>query len=261
MKKQVVWLGHNCWQLSLGTTHFLIDPYLSAPDAPCSAEDISCHYILISHGHADHCADALTIARRTGATVIAMAEVADWFAKRGAKNVEPMNIGGMVPARILSDAMGPASTNGVVLMTPALHSSTMPDGSPGGNSCGFLLAVRPDGNNIDVEPESEVQPLRAMFADAFVAYFACDTGYFSEMSLLGLLGIDAAFLPIGGRYTMGPSASLTAIDALKPRHVFPSHYGTWPPIEQKVNLWADAVRKYTTAIPQVVTPGDVFTLG
>ena len=132
-------------------------------------------------------------------------------------------------------------------MTPALHSSTMPDGRPGGNACGFLLSIPKAGS--DGFGDGEIRPLAETLSGAFHLYFACDTGYYSEMERLGTLGLDVAVLPIGDRYTMGPAASLDAIRALRPRKVIPSHYNTWPVIAQNAERWADAVRKYTDAEP------------
>ena len=96
-KIELTWLGHNAWRVKIGAGVLLIDPFFAPKIAPCSADDITADYLLVSHGHADHCADALSIAKRCSATVTAMAEVAGWFADQGVKKTEPMNIGGAIP--------------------------------------------------------------------------------------------------------------------------------------------------------------------
>lgn len=257
MSKQLTWLAHNCWLLRWGNTTFLVDPFLSLPCSPRKASEVSADYLLVSHGHADHCASALEIARRCDSTVVAMAEVAGWFEKNGVKKTESMNIGGAVPLQAL-DVAGHKTTVRVT-MTPALHSSTMPDGSSGGASAGFLLSFPNAGGSAGFG-DVELAPLKETLADCYHLYFACDTGWFSEMERLGDLGIDCACLPIGDRYTLGPAMSLDAIRSLRPTVVIPSHFNSWPPIAQNPDRWADAVRKYTDAEPLVLRPGETYTI-
>jgi L-ascorbate metabolism protein UlaG (beta-lactamase superfamily) len=126
---------------------------------------------------------------------------------------------------------------GHVKLTPALHSSQLPDGADGGHPGGFLLTL----------------------ADGKV-YFAGDTGLFSDMALIGDAGLDLAVLPIGDLFTMGPDDSLQAIRLLRPRRVAPSHYNTWPAIAQDAAVWADRVRQETPAEPVVVEPGGKILL-
>ena len=121
---------------------------------------------------------------------------------------------------------------GSVKMTPAIHSSQLPDGAYGGVAGGFLI----------------------MLGDRTL-YFACDTALFSDMQLLREKGIDAAILPIGDLYTMGPRDSVTATNYLNPKQVLPTHYNTWPPIEQDAENWAEMVRAGSTAEPVVLQPG------
>ena len=91
-------------------------------------------------------------------------------------------------------------------------------------------------------------------------YFACDTGLFYDMKLIGADGLDLAVLPIGDRFTMGPADAVEAVKLLKPRRVAPAHYNTWPPIEQDVAAWAERIKAETKAEPIVVAPGDTITL-
>lgn len=227
----LTWFGHNCWLLETSGKHVLVDPFLDdSPVAPRNSGDVKADYILVSHGHFDHVADAAKIAQRTGATVASNFEICEWLAKQGVEKTDPMNLGGAIDAPF-----------GRVKSTVAHHSSVLPDGTPGGNPGGFLLTL----------------------ADA-VVYFACDTALFSDMALYarGENGkpLDAAVLPIGDRFTMGPSDSIHAIKLLKPRRVLPAHYNTWPPIEQDAEAWAKRVRDETDAEPIVLKPGEQITL-
>lgn len=218
----LTWLGHATWQIVTGPHTILVDPFLDhSPSAAVKAKDVNPQFILISHGHEDHVADAAQIAVRTGATVVANFEICNWLSRQGVQNTEPMNIGG-----------GIQLPPGRVQMTIAHHSSQLPDGSGGGNPGGFLLTL----------------------ADGKI-YIACDTGLFGDMQRIGAAGIDLAILPIGDRFTMGPDNALEAVKLIRPRRVIPSHYNTWPPIRQDAAAWAERVRRETQAEPVVLTPG------
>ena len=227
MSTDFTWLGHGSWQIVTPESRMVLDPFLDeAPNPPCQAAEIETEFVLISHGHFDHVADAVKIARHNHATVIANFEICEWIAARGAKRIHAMNLGGRCEQKF-----------GTVRMTQALHSSTMPDGASGGCACGFVLGLT-DGN----------------------VYFACDTGLFSDMKLIGDLHLSLAVLPIGDNFTMGPEDSLKAINLLRPKRVIPAHYGTWPLVEQDVEAWADEVLKETDAEPIILKPGETFTL-
>ena len=229
MPAELTWLGHGSWQLKAGKHTILVDPFLDdSPTAPLKANDAAADFILVSHGHFDHVADAAKIANRTGATVVSVFEICSWLAKQhGVKNTVGGNLGGSA-----------ALPFGRVKLTLAFHSSTLPDGSSGGNPCGFLLALA-SGERI---------------------YFACDTGLFGDMTLIGAGGLDLAVLPIGDLFTMGPDDAVEAVKLLKPKKVAPSHYNTWPPIAQDAEKWARAIREQTKAEPIVVKPGESFTI-
>lgn len=225
----LTWLGHGCWQIESKDHTLLLDPFLTgSPTAAVSPEELSPDFILISHGHHDHMADAVSIARRTQATVIAVFEVGQWLASKGVQQgqIHTMNIGGGYDFQF-----------GRVLLTFATHSSTMPDGSPGGSPAGFLISL-PEGN----------------------VYFACDTGLFGDMKLIARHGIELAVLPIGDNYTMGPDDALEAVRLIHPHRVAPMHYGTWPPIEQDADAWAKRVEEETETTPIVLSPGGVIEL-
>lgn len=222
MAIELTWLGHGCWSIHTGKHVLLLDPFLDdSPSAPIKAEQAQADFILVSHGHFDHVADAAKIAQRTGAPVISNFEICTWLQKRGVDSVLPMNLGG-----------GQNLPFGRVKMTIAHHSSELPDGSYGGNPGGFLLTL--DDKKI---------------------YLACDTALFYDMRLIGSAGLDLAVLPIGDVFTMGPDDSLEAVQLLNAKRVAPSHYDTWPPIAQDANDWAARVRRHTKAEPVVVPPG------
>ena len=228
MSIELTWFGHGTWQISLPEHTILLDPFFDDnPSSPIKAAEVDADFILISHGHFDHIADAAAVANRTNATVVAIYEVAQWLAQNGeVKETIGMNIGGGVQLPF-----------GHVKMTPALHSSQLPDGSYGGEPAGFVLTL--NGKRI---------------------YFACDTGLFSDMTLSGTRGIDLAVLPIGDLFTMGPDDSIEAIKLLRPKRVAPAHFNTWPPIEQDSDAWALRVKQETDSDPVVLNPGGQFTL-
>jgi L-ascorbate metabolism protein UlaG (beta-lactamase superfamily) len=224
MSAQITWFGHNCWSIETAGRTLLLDPFLDdSPTAPVKAVDVKAEFLLLSHGHSDHIADAVPIAQRTGAKVIANFEVGQWLTKHGVdgEKIEYMNPGGAIDQPF-----------GRVKFTIAHHSSSMPDGSYGGVPGGFLLTLG----------KSRV-------------YFACDTAAFLDMKLIGAGGLDLAVLPIGDRFTMGPDESIDAIKLLNPKRVAPCHYNTWPPIAQDANAWAEQVRRNTAAEPIVLKPG------
>jgi L-ascorbate metabolism protein UlaG (beta-lactamase superfamily) len=223
---KLTWLGHGSWLIEMGDQRVLLDPFLTDNPAatwrPANVGKIN--HILISHGHYDHIADAVEIAKQTGASIVAIFEIAQWFTKQhGLKTTLGMNLGGATELPW-----------GTVKMIPALHSSDLPDGSYGGNPAGFLLTVA--GKRI---------------------YFACDTALFSDMKLYAH-GVDVAILPIGDLYTMGIDDSITATQLIEPRTVLPAHYNTWPPIEQDAGRWAERIKSETNATPVVLAVGESF---
>jgi len=223
MPTELTWLGHGSWSIATGGRAVLLDPFLEEnPACPVGPDEVEADFILVSHGHSDHMADAVAIARRIGATVIANFEICRWLGAQGIDNTHAMNLGG-----------GYEFPFGRVKMTIAHHSSMLPDGSYGGNPCGFVLSL-PEGN----------------------VYFACDTGLFSEMEQIGRMGLALAALPIGDNFTMGPDDALEAVELLQPERVVPVHHNTWKLIAQDVAAWAERVKEKTTAEPIVLEPGE-----
>lgn len=216
-------LGHSCFQIETGDHTLLIDPFLTGnPQATVSAEDVNPDFIIVTHGHEDHVGDTVSIAKRTGATVISNFEIVNWLTAQGVENSHPQHLGG-----------GFAHPFGHLKLTIAHHGSALPDGSYGGNPAGLLFTI--DGKRI---------------------YHAGDTGLFYDMKLIGDEGIDVAILPIGDNFTMGPADSIKAINFLSPKTVIPMHYNTWPPIEQDVNAWVESVKAETSAEPVILAANE-----
>jgi L-ascorbate metabolism protein UlaG (beta-lactamase superfamily) len=219
----LTFLGHACFQLTHDDVSLLFDPFLTDnPFQVAQASDISCKYILVSHGHADHLGDTVSIAQRNGATVIATAEIAHHISQENC-TAHAMHIGGKHVFEF-----------GYVRITPAFHGA----GIPGGHACGFIVN----------------------FYDTTI-YFAGDTSLFGDMALLGRLEkIDYALLPIGDNYTMGPDDAVEAVALLKPKTVIPMHYNTWPLIAQSPEEFKLAVEKRLGTPVHIVAPGQQITL-
>jgi len=224
MATRITWLGHATLLIETGGSRILIDPFFTGnPACPLKAEQAQADFILVSHGHSDHIGDAVSIAKRTGATVVANFEIHEWLRKQGLEKVHGMQHGG-----------GFNFPFGRVKLTLAFHGSMLPDGSNGGNPCGFLISTG-DGKKI---------------------YDAADTGLFGDMRLIGEEGIDLAILPIGDNYTMGPDDALRAVKLIQPQKVLPIHFNTWELIAQDATAWAARVRQQTHAQPVVLKPGE-----
>jgi L-ascorbate metabolism protein UlaG (beta-lactamase superfamily) len=195
------WLGHATFLFSSpGGKRILIDPWLTTnPACPESAKKVrELDLLLLTHGHDDHIADAVSVARVTLARVIAPYELAMWLERKGLKTVTGMNQGGTLDAGGLS-----------ITMVPAIHSSSVEEDGRQvyvGSPCGYVIR----------------------FEDALTIYFAGDTALFGDMRLIAELYRPAvAFLPIGGTYTMGPEQAAMACELLNVSQVVPMHYGTF----------------------------------
>jgi L-ascorbate metabolism protein UlaG (beta-lactamase superfamily) len=227
MAIKLTWLAHSGFWLQAENTNILIDPFLTGnPLAHHTPDELPADHILLTHAHGDHLGDTVAIAKRTGAQVIGNWEIYVWMEKQGISNVHPQNTGG-----------GFNHEFGHAKFVKADHSSSFPDGTYGGQACGIVLTIR--GRRL---------------------YFAGDTALYSDMSLIGDLGIDMAFLPIGDNFTMGPDEAVQATKLIRPKMVFPIHYNTFPMIVQDASLWAQNIHKYTDAKAVVLDPGGSLEL-
>ncbi len=224
----ITFYGHACFLIETGGHRLLIDPYLTGNDAAAvRAADVQCDHVLLTHGHEDHTADALSIARANDALLIANYELAEYFGAQGVR-VHGMNPGGAFTFPF-----------GRLKLTLAHHTSSLNAGLAPlymGTACGLLLEA--DGRRV---------------------YHAGDTALFLDMQLIGRGGLDAALLPIGDNYTMGPEDALDALDLLKPRVAVPMHYNTWPVIAQDAARFAQAAGARGHRVI-VLAPGQSFSV-
>lgn len=208
------YLGHSCVEFDFNGTTVLLDPFIRYNELAKNirVEELKPDYIFLSHGHEDHVADMVEIQKNSGAQVAAIVETAAWVRKQGVSEdkVLEFNFGGTLSLPF-----------GKVKMVFALHTNSTPDGNYGGNSVGFLFQI--EGKNI---------------------YFAGDTGLSVEMQLLKPYNIQAAFLPIGGHYTMDVEDAVRAAEMIGVRKVIGIHFDTFPPIridkEEAVNTFSEA---------------------
>jgi L-ascorbate metabolism protein UlaG (beta-lactamase superfamily) len=224
----VTWLGHATFLLEEGDTRILVDPFLTGnPKAARAADDIECDVILQTHGHVDHYGDTIDIAKRAGATVLAIVELAGEISAKGVEHVVDPNIGGTV-----------TFDWGWVKLTPAWHTGTTPDGTVH-TPAGLLIEL---GGKL--------------------VYVLGDTALFSDLGLVTrrYAQVDLAIVPIGGHYTMDRIDAVAAVELVNPREVIPSHYDTFPPIETDAAQFAADVESQTSAACFVLQPGETHTL-
>jgi L-ascorbate metabolism protein UlaG (beta-lactamase superfamily) len=222
---EIRFLGHACFALSDGETTVLIDPFLTGnPKAAASADDVAATTILLTHGHADHYGDAIGIAQRTGAPVVAITELAGEIAEQGVETVNP-NLGGTVELDW-----------GSVKLVPAWHTSTSPNGTVN-TPAGLLIDFR-----------------------GTVIYHLGDTCLFSDLKLVGRrTPIDIALMPIGGHFTMDRFDAVDAAEFVGAKTVIPCHYNTFPPIETDAQAFKADVESRTSSRVVVLEPGETHS--
>ncbi len=206
----ITYYGHSCFMIEINGKSILFDPFISGNElaSHINIADVKADYIFLSHGHADHVADAITIAQANDATIVAAYEVADWANKQGVEKYHPMNIGGKWNFDF-----------GMVKCFNAVHSSSLPDGSYGGNPMGFVFTTNA-GN----------------------FYYSGDTALTLDMQLIPKYAIiDLAILPIGDNFTMDIADAIEAAKMVNVKKVVGVHYDTFGYI--KIDR-EEAIRKF-----------------
>lgn len=203
---RIEFLGHSCLYIETGSHRLLIDPFIQGnPACPVTLEELKARnitHVLVTHAHGDHWGNTLDFATE-GAQVIGIVEVTGYAARHGASSIHGMNIGGRF-----------AFEWGSVMLTPAWHSSSFPDGTYGGFPTGLVLTI--EGKKI---------------------YHAGDTTRFREMEWIGDLGLDLAFLPIGDNFTMDLHEAAKCLPLLRPKLTVPVHYNTFPVVNADPTLF------------------------
>jgi L-ascorbate metabolism protein UlaG (beta-lactamase superfamily) len=222
MTVEIEFLGHATFLVRSGEHAVAIDPFLTGnPQATRAADGVECTHMVLTHGHADHMADAVPIAKRTGCTVFAANEICEYLGEQGIEKLEPQNPGGRVDAPF-----------GFVAMTQAFHSSSY-EGRYMGMPCGAMISI--GGKTV---------------------YHAGDTALFGDMRLLGeLYSPDVALLPVGDRFTMGPAHAAKAAELIGAPIAVPMHYGTWPLLTDDIS----AFRPNGVEV-RALKPGETMTL-
>jgi L-ascorbate metabolism protein UlaG (beta-lactamase superfamily) len=222
---EVRFLGHACFELSDGDTSVLIDPFLTGnPKAAIGADDAAATAIVLTHGHGDHLGDTVSIAKRTGAPVVAIVELAGELGEEGLDVRDP-NLGGTV-----------RFDWGWVKLVPAWHTSTTPKGTVN-TPAGLVISL---GDN--------------------VVYHLGDTCLFSDLQLVGKrTPIDVALMCIGGHYTMDRVDAVEASDLVGAKTVIPCHYNTFPPIETDAQAFKSDVESATRSNVVLLEPGESYT--
>jgi L-ascorbate metabolism protein UlaG (beta-lactamase superfamily) len=231
--------GQSCFELSEGEATVLVDPFLKPnnPAAVATAEEVDPTQIAISHGHADHMADAVAVAKRTGAESVAVVEIAKWLEEQGVENVHDPNLGGTVEFDW-----------GWIKLVPAWHTSTLPGSadSPFSPTSGTVIGT--------------AAGLLIKLGEATV-YHAGDTCLFGDMKLIAERNpVDLALLPIGGHYTMDRHDAVAAVGFVGAPTVIPMHYDTFPAIETDSGAFKADVESQTSSRAVLLKPGETHSL-
>ena len=226
---EIRFLGHSAFELSDGDTRVLIDPFLTGnPKAAVSAEELEPSAILLTHGHADHFGDTVDIAKRTGAPVLAIVELANEIAGELGEDHDVLapNLGGRIRFEW-----------GSVKLVPAWHSGMTPSGTP---HMPAGLIIRLGGRTV---------------------YALGDTALFGDLALIGRREgpIDVALMCVGGHYTMDRGDAVEAARLVGARRIIPCHYGTFPLLETDVDAFRREVEQATSSEVVLLEPGATHT--
>ena len=210
---KLTFYGHACFSVEVNNKKLMFDPFIIPNELAkhINIADIEADYILLTHGHSDHIADCVTIAQATGAKVICNFEIHEWLNKNGVQNTHPMNTGGRWDFEDFE-----------VKCVVAQHSSSLPDGSYGGNPMGFII-----------------------FSEEGSFYNSGDTALTMDMQLIPKWAkLNFAVLPIGDNFTMGPSDAVEAAKMINCNEILGVHYDTFGYIvidhEKTKKMFADA---------------------
>ncbi|GFO80430.1 metal-dependent hydrolase [Methyloceanibacter sp.] len=231
---KITWFGHSCFRVELGASRILIDPFLTGnptfEKAGIPEIDVidGATHVALTHGHEDHLGDTVKICKETGATLLAVHELATYLAGHGVDKIDPGNTGGLLPHQDFD-----------LTFVQALHSaSNMVDGRPVylGNPCGLVIAAK-GGKTL---------------------YHMGDTDIFSDMALINELHEpQIGIVPIGDRYTMGAKAAALACKRFFDFDtVVPCHYGTFPVIDPTADKFVAAMGDHEVLVPEVGVPFD-----
>ena len=228
MAVEIRYLAHAAVELKSGDTTVLVDPFITGnPKITVEASELEPTHIFLTHGHQDHFGDTVEIAKRTGATVVAITEIADELAgEEGLENVLDPNMGGTV-----------SFDWGWVKVVPAWHTSTTPRGRAS-TPAGLLISI-----------------------GGTLVYHVGDTALFSDLQLIARRGgkVDVALVPIGGHYTMDRHDAVIAVEFIGPAVVIPVHYDTFPPIETDAEAFKADVESQTSAKVVILAPGETHS--
>jgi L-ascorbate metabolism protein UlaG (beta-lactamase superfamily) len=224
---EIRYLGHSAFEFSDGTATVLIDPFITGnPLATVTSDELNPDAILLTHGHGDHYGDVVPIAKRTGAVVVAIVEIASELESEGLENLRNPNLGGTV-----------SFDWGSVKLVPAWHTSTTPKGT----------VNTPAGMVIEIGGK--------------IVYHLGDTCLFGDLELIGRRhAIDVALVPIGGHFTMDRHDAVEAVRMLGARQVIPCHYNTFPPIQTDAEAFKADVETSTASEVIVLAPGERHSL-
>lgn len=227
---ELTWIGHGSFRFDTQDgTRVYVDPFLThnpkCPDAEKEPERVD--VIAVTHGHGDHVENLVDLAKKHDATVVAMIEIGDWLVSKHGIDESKLQCG---------NKGGGTEAGGVrFTLVGAQHSSSLPDGSYGGEAAGIIAE-----------------------ADGKTVYFAGDTDVFGDMALIGrLYAPDLAVLPIGDFYTMGPKQAALALELLGTTRCLPCHYGTFPPL---VGTPAELKKLAPNVTIEDIEPGQSITV-